>query len=549
MPDYVPNTIVRVLKDVPLDDTYSDTIKFNSTGEQSGYFAGKAKYTFTEMTYQRVNNSVARPRGPLTVRVPMIADNLYDCNYIMFQNTNYGNKWFYAFIKQVNYINPENTEIVYEIDYMQTFMLDFQVNESFVEREHTNNDQRYANLQAEPVSAPQLWSNTQFEANPQFFGPPYYIRVWTSTDPSGQSVNGSLTDNIFSGLEYHEFTDAGGANALLNEYAATQKLENVVGINMAPYSMGSTGTTYSPSFSEPDSLNGYTPMNQKCYNYPYRYMIVSDNAGNTMELPYEGWCEWTVDENGNITVIKHRCTFDINYACAYNAAIILTPRDYGGHCYEQRNFDKQMIINDFPQCAWSGNAFANWLGTELPQRVMGILMNGLNNSNNVKNNPSLHSGTNSAAKVRFAESQAEGSTLGELASLGFDFISAHNNGGVLQGTVGDYSINMKLDRILFEFKDMCPPPEFTMKLDHFFNMFGYATNTVKIPNMEGRANFNYVKTRNANITGSVPVEGMAIIKAAFNNGIRLWHGDITRSLLTAPNPIVSHETNKEVKAK
>ena len=135
--------------------------------------------------------------------------------------------------------------------------------------------------------------------------------------------------------------------------------------------------------------------------------------------------------------------------------------------------------------------------------------------------------------------------IGELAGLGFEYITAHNNGGVLQGTLGDFSMNMKLDRVLFEFKDMCPPPEFTMKLDTFFNMYGYATNQVKIPNLEGRANFNYVKLRNANITGSVPVEGMAIIKAAFNNGIRLWHGDITRSLLTAPNPIVSRETKKK----
>ena len=109
---------------------------------------------------------------------------------------------------------------------------------------------------------------------------------------------------------------------------------------------------------------------------------------------------------------------------------------------------------------------------------------------------------------------------------------------------------MAIGRTGFEAVQYKPHPQDAKRLDEFFNAFGYEVDSWKVPEMESRANFNYVKTRDANITGSVPVEGMAIIKAAFNNGIRLWHGDITRSLLTAPNPIVSRETNNsEVKSK
>lgn len=57
MANFVPSTIVKVLKDVPLDSTYSDTIKFTSVGAQTAFFSGKAKYSFTEFTYQRVNSS------------------------------------------------------------------------------------------------------------------------------------------------------------------------------------------------------------------------------------------------------------------------------------------------------------------------------------------------------------------------------------------------------------------------------------------------------------------------------------------------------------
>jgi|GEM_PF-4739545 len=38
-----PNTVARVLKNVRLDNTYSDTIYFDSKEKQMAYFAGKTK--------------------------------------------------------------------------------------------------------------------------------------------------------------------------------------------------------------------------------------------------------------------------------------------------------------------------------------------------------------------------------------------------------------------------------------------------------------------------------------------------------------------------
>ena len=40
MPDYIPATVVKVLKDVPLDSSYSDTVLFSSEGRQSSFFEG-----------------------------------------------------------------------------------------------------------------------------------------------------------------------------------------------------------------------------------------------------------------------------------------------------------------------------------------------------------------------------------------------------------------------------------------------------------------------------------------------------------------------------
>ena len=127
-----PRTNIRILKKVPLDKTYDHTIYFNDASAQSSYFITLQKYNLTNYTYQRVKRGVAR--------VGIVADNLYDCNYMMFQNTSFGNKWFYAFITSVEYINNECSEIQFEIDVMQTWFFDYNFDMCFVEREHTETD-------------------------------------------------------------------------------------------------------------------------------------------------------------------------------------------------------------------------------------------------------------------------------------------------------------------------------------------------------------------------------------------------------------------------
>ena len=112
-----PQTNIRILQNVPLDTTYVHTIYFSSASAQQTYFASKQKYNLSSYTYQRVNNGIAR--------VGIKADSLYDCNYMMFQNTAYGSKWFYAFITSVEFVNNECSEITFELDVMQTWFFNY----------------------------------------------------------------------------------------------------------------------------------------------------------------------------------------------------------------------------------------------------------------------------------------------------------------------------------------------------------------------------------------------------------------------------------------
>lgn len=138
-----PDTIVRVLKNCPLDNTYDHTIYFSNKSAQTTYFSGLTAFTFPKVTYNRLNQG--------QIKIQQKAENLYNCNYIMYQNTGFGNKWFYAFITSIEYISNDVSLITFEIDVMQTWFFDVTLEQCFVEREHVMDDTIGANIQPEPV--------------------------------------------------------------------------------------------------------------------------------------------------------------------------------------------------------------------------------------------------------------------------------------------------------------------------------------------------------------------------------------------------------------
>ena len=50
-----------------------------------------------------------------------------------------------------------------------------------------------------------------------------------------------------------------------------------------------------------------------------------------------------------------------------------------------------------------------------------------------------------------------------------------------------------------------------------------------MPNITGRRYWNFVKTKQVNITGDIPQDDMNEIKSYFNTGITFWH-DTTKYL-------------------
>ena len=137
--DYtIPNTTIYLLKGCPLDKDYRHTKYFTNATQQNDYFRTLVFKTFSEQTYQRY------AKGQL--RIAALADDIYSANYMMFQNTNHGNKWFYAFIDSVEYVSNTVTTVYYIIDVIQTWMFDYSMGGCFVEREHSLTDKFGENL-------------------------------------------------------------------------------------------------------------------------------------------------------------------------------------------------------------------------------------------------------------------------------------------------------------------------------------------------------------------------------------------------------------------
>lgn len=566
MPDYTPDTVVKLLKNVPLDSTYTDTRWFTSAGAQQAFFNGKVKKTYTGLTYQRVNNSVAQPRGPLTCRVPDIADNLYDCNYMMFQNSFYGSKWFYAFVKQVNYINPNNTEIVYEIDYLQTFMLEIELKPSYVVREHASSveDKPFANLTPEPITVTNwiddLGDSSRYRWDLSLtgdVGDKIIVAVIPNDLISSILVGfkSAMFSGIFSGAKYKVFTSASEVDAFIDQAAALNAADAIVSVFMAPgapaesdaptYVNVNTGIDTTKEVFSNAKGKQYKIKNKKLLNGQFtRIMAMSDTGEQQIYYPENLY-------GGDVLKGRVAIIYGPEFEMFFRPDYILPSSNLSSANYGL-GFTQNL------QCTWNGNGV---LGKTIRNCVIGgaaLLIGGAaigaagaagaiagsaGGTGLAVQGTSAIAGIGDAMAVQGgmmgagrAIAGAAQSSAGRAALMSYNiadnvpqirrFVNMLAGGERNQKyTSGSSTATFAMGMHGFDFRRQCADLDTLEKIDTFFDMFGYAVNKVKVPNTQTRQCWNYVQLDTPCIVGSVPVQGMNRIKQAFSDGIRLWHVD------------------------
>lgn len=129
----IPNSTLYLCKNVDLDPNYNYTIDFDNITAQANYFDSKIATEF------EINEGYSYIRDSQTLKVQANIDDLLGINYLFYNN---GNKRYYAFITKKEYINPTCTSLSFKLDVLQSFMFNYEIDESFVEREHQD---RYSN--------------------------------------------------------------------------------------------------------------------------------------------------------------------------------------------------------------------------------------------------------------------------------------------------------------------------------------------------------------------------------------------------------------------
>lgn len=120
-----PQTDIRLIK-CPLTLNNKHQITFANSQAQETYFLSLPFVEDENTSYQRKDN---------VIRFNAHIDSIILYNYCMYKNENYSNKWFYAFITGMRYINDNLTEVSIVTDVFQTWQFDIIYKQSFVERE------------------------------------------------------------------------------------------------------------------------------------------------------------------------------------------------------------------------------------------------------------------------------------------------------------------------------------------------------------------------------------------------------------------------------
>lgn len=495
-----PDTEIYFLENVPLDNTYTNTLYFGSKSTQLQYFKSMTKTRVDNYTYQRATSG--------ELRVGIATDRLYTCNYMMFQNHAYSDKWFYAFVLNVEYINDNTTLVTYEIDEIQTWLFDFTVT-GWVAREHTATDNIGDNILPEPVECGE-YVTTDYKGTLGYSitaeQQPLVCVAYVDADGG----NATQLSNTITGCKMRMFTmDDKGLSALqtlLNAYISSP--DSIVSMYMLPYEarpvafkapegyydvpsgdVTSTDRQYQRNaISKNTRLDGYLPRNKKLLTYPYNYLHIDNASGASLSLRYEFFKD-----------LKPQ--FSVLGSFLQPVKLALRPLYYKNvtpvSAYYSETYNAEYLtLEGYPICSWNSDVFKAWVAqSALPTTVKTIASTAIGN---------LAGGI---------------SGLASLASGAYDASIAADQ---CRGSIDSGSLNFYSYKQDFYICRMHITACYAKMIDSFFDRYGYNVSRTGSPLTHSRPHWNYVQMSNCDITGSVPANAASVIINAHNAGITYW---------------------------
>lgn len=539
-----PDTTLKILRGCPCDPDYEHTLYFDNKAKQQTYFSSIAKYNVPAMSYQRAK------RG--RIRVQYKAEDLYDCNYIMFQNSSFGNKWFYAFLDDVTYVNNITSEISYTVDVIQSWLFDITLQQTYVEREHSATDEIGDNIVGENIPTGE-YTGTGLELltkNDAAVFSDWVIVVATAVDETGVANSGGFYGRLYSQVEYKTYqASAEGITSLaayFNKIDLLNKANIILSVFMCPSSMIAQKSSspnsqyYSADFTLPGvqtlkRKDGSNVKNKKLMTYPYAYLEVSNLQGTVKDYPFEYFGNKPDEEK----------TFHGFCDTSVSPTFVLMPTNYKGNT--NPNADERITLSNFPICAWAVGDFLNKTSNLLISAGILAMTSGLStglsqNANQQKqySSPKLTMDVETGA-TNYVSNQKTNTWYAPVSNMSPNVevdnkpITLVNNHAVVAQMMlnnmmstgaarvsggSDAMFNAGWFSICYQQKQIMP--ENVDIIDDYFNRYGYATRKIKVPNISSRPHWNYTQTIGCKIGGSIPCEDEKLICAVFDHGVTFW---------------------------
>lgn len=512
---FTPNGTIHLLAGIPLDNSYTHTVRYASKSAQYSAFYAKRKHTYEHTTYIRETNRI---------RVPDCSDDILECNYLMYQNLDYGaDKWFYGFILGIHYVNDHCSEIEWEVDVMQTWQYDYTILPGFIERNHTRTDVIGENIVSESLDIGEYIISSDYINTDVFRDWAVIMYAPFGVNTNFQSAGGSIDNGIYSALDKSLIGDVtlsttpGGSptwnldprgviSGILNG-SQPEKAEQIAFIMYEPKYFR-THDKYTFTYRKPyNSLGTYVPKNKKLFTAPYNVLYVTDSCGGGQTYHYE---EFT----GSTTQFQ----FDMYSDHVPNQTILLNPYHYrmpAESTAGEKKFIDYLTMTGMPQVAWLSDSYKSYLSTNSAQ----LWGSGIASIATIGTGAIMGATGNPLGFGMVASGfSAIGNTLTSLEDKKKMGMAQHGN---ITGTAL-FAVTEKA----FHYYELCVKPEIAKIIDDYFSMYGYAIKEIGTPNIDSRPYWNYVKMQNTAIKpdgiNGLPTADIRSIETIHNNGITYW---------------------------
>lgn len=537
----VPDSKITLIKN-PLKLDSNNEMMFESATAQYNYFNSLPKLEYTGMTYIRKDDVVRIQTKDSTHLTAPTFEDLLQYNFCMYQNTHFSNKWFYAYITDIKWINPSLTEIKIETAYFQTWQFDLVYMDSFIEREHVDDDTIGKHTLSEDVElGDPVQCNDQDNIN--VFNTFWVCVGMTELPDAFTSINTNrMYNGIYSGLTYIVFKTSTDLSTWLEVCDKAGKADAINCMFMIPSELcknpswiqGSTtigGVTYyydftwiensttaevliaSNVFTRPTYIAyDYSPKNNKLYTYPYFYFYVTNNCGSDVIYRYEDFL------NGHPT-------FAVLGSITPGCSVKLIPKNYKladdiSTTYNSYNYG--LSAGKLPICSWNSDVYTNWLTSQCANLTLGQVRD----------------------EINIVGSLATGDIRGVLGGFDniIDRIGEKYQHSLIpnqaRGNVNSGDVTFSAGMLKFTIYYMSIRKEYAKIIDDFFSLFGYKVNRVGTPHLHVRQYYDYCKTNGINLEGNIPENDLNKIREMFNKGIRLWHSTSNYLDFSVTNSII-----------